>query len=210
MHFLVRQVYYVYLSNLYNLNPSLRSYVIVEMMVRATVLGLTEVYEVLGAAPMELVENAQSAMLFQQLYDALPEIQEEVMVSPFQPFAARAGERQVNEYPADYAGAFICEDNVLHILLTSDANVELYMEAMEERFSSSPVFVQVNHSLNDLLTIQRTLAYAMLELGIERSEPCQRSNAVEVVLLDQSYREYVLAHLAVNVPGFSPNSVVFR
>ena len=114
-------------------------------MVRAAVLGLTEVYEVLGATPMELVENVQSAMLFQ----------------------------------ADCAGAFIDEDNVLHILLTSNANVELYIEAMEERFSSTPVFVQVNHSLNDLLTIQRTLAYAMLEL-------------------------------AMSIPGFQPDSVVFR
>ena len=198
---IVDRVAFFYLSNLECLSPSLRSYMIAEMMVRAAVLGLTEVYEVLGATPMELVENVQSAMLFAQLYDALPEIQEE---------AARAGETQESEYPADYAGAFIDEDNVLHILLTSTENVELYMQAMEENLSSTPVFVQVNHSLNDLLAIQRTLAYAMLELGIEQSEPCQRSNVVEVVLLDQSYRDQVLAHLAMYVPGFSPGSVVFR
>ena len=198
--FVIWQIYYFYFTNLNTLRSISATGVLMQTMVRT--MGIYA-YQISSFA--ELRENLESAILFEQLQTTLLDIQAHAT-----PFARLMNNDIVSDFPADYAGAFIDENNVLHILLTSTHNIELYRQAIDEGISANtPVFVQARFSLNELLTIQRTLSYDMILLGVEWSQPCQRNNVVEIQLLDPQDRYAVLLHLSMHVPGFNEHSVVF-
>ena len=189
-------VYHVYLTYLGDLNSELGSGVLLGAMVRT--MGE---YALHINSFMQLRENVESTALFEQLHAALPEIQ--AYASPF----ARHMSDDLSDFPADYAGAFIDENNVLHILLTSTDNLALYQQAIDGNATVN--FVPARFSLNELMTIQRALSYDMIMLGVEWSQPCQRNNVVEIQLIDPGYQIPVLMHLAMHIPGFNEHSIIF-
>jgi len=198
-------IYLIYLTYLGELNPSLGSGVLVQAMVR--VMGE---YALNFNSIAELRANVESTLLFAQLQASMPEIQADI--AAMQAFSMHTNGRQVvdGDFPTDYAGAFIDENNVLHILLTNADNLVLYQQVIDEGIpANAPVFVQARFSLNELMTIQRTLSYDMIMLGVEWSQPCQRSNVVEIQLIDPGYQVPVLMHLSMHIPGFNEHSIVF-
>jgi hypothetical protein len=184
-----------------DLNAELGSGVLLQTMVRAigeTALHITSF--------TQLRENIESTLLFAQLHAALPDIQ--AQESSIQSFSSYMN--TVGDFPADYAGAFIDENNVLHILLTNTSNQAVYQQVMDDNISANaPVFTQANFSLNELMAIQRVLSYDMIMLGVDWSEPCQRSNTVQIQLLNGYPQQQVLVHLAIHIQGFDENSVIF-
>lgn len=104
-------------------------------------------------------------------------------------------------YPDDYAGDYIGDDNMLHVLVTSDVSIDMYRTILEE-YASCVLFEVVDNSFNDLMMLSEEIVEALPE-----GSCCE--NGVDVINnkaqigINTSYSDYILNNTAVKNATYS-------
>ncbi|NLE04194.1 MAG: hypothetical protein GX638_05250, partial [Crenarchaeota archaeon] len=145
--------------------------------------------------------NYYCGLVFQKLVDSFPRVL----------ILDEGGEREVVEYPQDYAGAYIDESDNLHIVLTKDANVatkDSYFKIMG--YDDVVVFDVADFSLSFLREVQRTLDGVMQEFSIEFTGVDHVTNRLDVGMLDSAKSKSVIEFLKTKFNDFDDKCIIFK
>lgn len=116
----------------------------------------------------------------------------------------RSSQEAVLEFPDNYGGSYIDNDNDLHILYTDELNT-LNIASVQEYAE----FDCVNYSYNYLNDIVDILSDNLIELGITTTYMDEVLNKV-VVCADENYKLMICEYLAENFMSFDDESLIFE
>lgn len=149
----------------------------------------------------ETDRNSYYGFVFESLIDSFPTelIQDEL------------GEREEITYPQEYAGAYIDEFNILHIVLTKEANAAIknnYHEIMGN--DEDIIYDTADFPLSSLYEIQRKLDGVMQDYRIESTALNEITNKLEIHLLDNTKEKEIIEFLKNEFNDFDARSIIFK
>jgi len=110
-------------------------------------------------------------------------------------------------YPDDYAGAYIDEENNLHVKIIGKGNIQYYKNLLQN--DSNVIFEEAETSLNDLNQIQDLLDEVMFTYNIELTSLQQDTNTIDIHLKDMSMEAAIIDYLCTHMSDFNENSITF-
>jgi hypothetical protein len=168
--------------------------------------GETDVPKVVGIEfpPWEVKEldrNWYYLSLFQGLIECFPTVLVE----------GKYGLMEEIVYPSDYAGAYIDDDDNLHILLTKDAGTDSeYVYRALLRYDEDVVFERVDYSWSFLTDVQNALYCVMADFGIGSIGVRVQTNQLEVGFINREMESATMEFLKTKFEGFDECHVVFE
>jgi len=113
-------------------------------------------------------------------------------------------------YPSEYAGAYIDEDDNLHILLTKDADMETeFAYRAILGYDEDVVFEVAKYSFSFLKDIQRTVADVMTDFDIRNIGVNVQANTLVIGLVDRTMEGAVVEFLQTKFDGFDTDCIMF-
>jgi hypothetical protein len=147
--------------------------------------------------------NSYSWLIFIDLINCFPK----VLVAD----GEDGGNKEVVVYPDEYAGAFIDEDNRLHIVLTKPVGAETkYNYRAITGYDETVIFDIAEYSLSYLYDVQKVLDGVMAEFGIESTSLNEFVNRLEVGLVDRTKEGVVVEFLKAKFDGFDGRCLIFK
>ena len=111
--------------------------------------------------------------------------------------------------PEDYAGAYIDDENLLHVIIVGEGNKKKYMSIFASE-DSRVVYEYANVSLKTLLTIQEKLDSVMQDFCIVSTATDEINNGLIINLLDMSRKKEVINHLELNISDLPIENLYFN
>src|SRR5574344_1512583 len=124
-------------------------------------------------------------------------------------------------FPNSYGGAYIDDNNVLHVKVVNDENTTDYGLISKNYISTFEKESNVNNldkdiiienakvNLTELLKIQNILELVMIKYDISSIYTDEQTNTLNIALLDDSKKDDILTYLKENFDGFDDGCIVF-
>jgi hypothetical protein len=111
--------------------------------------------------------------------------------------------------PDEYAGAFIDEDNILHVKFIGKSNMKKYTSIFSAK-DSRVVYEYATVSLTTLLAIQDALDLVMRDFDIAFTTTDEINNGLKIGLLDISRKKEVINYLRENISDLPVENLFFE
>jgi len=118
-------------------------------------------------------------------------------------------EKHEEMLPDEYAGAFIDDENILHVKLIGESNMRKYKSIFAAE-DSRVVYEYANVSLKTLLAIQDLLDLVMVDFDIAYTATDEMINGLKIGLLDMSRKEEIINYLEENILDLPVENLFFE
>jgi hypothetical protein len=121
------------------------------------------------------------------------------------------GKREVIAYPPEYAGAYIDENNTLHIVLTKDANMTTLNNYRAIMYNDKDIVYQyADFPLSRLYDAQRALDGVMQQFGMESTGANEATNKLEIRMINSAKEQGIIDFLDTKFNDFDVRCISFE